>query len=336
MALFEGTVAFVMISASMKSMDPALEESARVMGASKLRTMLTVTLPLVMPGVLGATLFVFAEMLGSFAAALVLGIPGRIYVITTAIWDSTLAYPPDYGRASAMGLSLFVVMFGMLTFYRRVIGRGSFTTISGKAFRPRPMDMGRMAWVLFSVCPLYVALAVVLPIAALLLTSLQRFATVILSQAQWTLANYETALSLGPVRTAMVNSLMLGFGVASVGVVIMALLVWIIYRSQLAGRGAHRISRDVPAGRAAPGLRPRAAVGLAQHPDPDLRHPVAAGARLFHRDAAARRAHAGGRGAADRQEPGGMRPRLRRRLGLPDAHRHLAAAESPASWRRGC
>jgi iron(III) transport system permease protein len=238
MALFEGTVAFVMISASMKSMDPALEESARVMGASKLRTTLTVTLPMVMPGVLGATLFVFAEMLGSFAAALVLGIPGRIYVITTAIWDSTLSYPPDYGRASAMGLALFVVMFGMLTFYRRVINRGSFATITGKAFRPRPMDMGRLAWVLFSVCFLYVLLAVVLPIAALLFTSLQRFATVILSQAEFTLANYQTALSLGPVRTAMGNSLMLGFGVASVGVLVMALLVWIIYRSQLVGRGA--------------------------------------------------------------------------------------------------
>jgi iron(III) transport system permease protein len=238
MALFEGTVAFVMISASMKSMDPALEESARVMGASKLRTTLTVTLPLVMPGVLGATLFVFAEMLGSFAAALVIGIPGRIYVITTAIWDSTLAYPPDYGRASAMGLSLFVVMFLMLTFYRRIIGRGTFTTISGKAFRPRPMDMGRMAWVLLSICLLYVMLAVVLPIAALVFTSLQRFATVILSQAEFTLANYQTALSLGPVRTAMGNSLMLGFGVASVGVLVMVILVWIIYRSQLWGRGS--------------------------------------------------------------------------------------------------
>jgi iron(III) transport system permease protein len=237
MALFEGTVAFVMIAASMKSMDPALEESARVMGASKLRTTLTVTLPLVMPGVLGASLFVFAEMLGSFAAALVLGIPGRIYVITTAIWDSTLSYPPDYGRASAMGLALFVVMFGMLTFYRRVIARGSFATITGKAFRPRPMDMGRMVWVLFSVCLLYVLLAVVLPIAALLFTSLQRFATVILSQAEFTLANYQTALSLGPVRTAMANSLMLGFDVASVGVLVMVILVWIIYRSQLVGRG---------------------------------------------------------------------------------------------------
>ena len=79
MALFEGTVAFVMISAAMKSMDPALEESARVLGAGKLRIVLTVTLPLVMPGVLGAAIFVFAEMLGSFAAAFVLGIPGRFY-----------------------------------------------------------------------------------------------------------------------------------------------------------------------------------------------------------------------------------------------------------------
>ena len=238
MALFEGTVAFVMIAASMKSMDPALEESARVMGASKLRTMLTVTLPLVMPGVLGATLFVFAEMLGSFAAALVIGIPARIYVITTAIWDSTLSYPPDYGRASAMGLALFVVMFGMLTFYRWRINRGSFTTISGKAFRPRPMDMGRLAWVFFAICLLYVALAVVLPLGALILTSLQRFATVILSQAEFTLANYRTALSLGPIRIALGNSLMLGFGVASVGVLLMVFLVWIIYRSKIVGRGA--------------------------------------------------------------------------------------------------
>jgi iron(III) transport system permease protein len=238
MALFEGTVAFVMIAASMKSMDPALEESARVMGASKLRTMLTVTLPLVMPGVLGATLFVFAEMLGSFAAALVIGIPARIYVITTAIWDSTLSYPPDYGRASAMGLALFVVMFGTLTFYRWRINKGSFTTITGKAFRPRPMDMGRLAWVFFGVCALYILVAVVLPLAALIFTSLERFATVILSQADFTLANYETALSLGPVRIALVNSLSLGFGVATIGVVLMAFLVWIIYRSRIVGRGA--------------------------------------------------------------------------------------------------
>ncbi len=238
MALFEGTVAYVMISASMKSMDPALEESARVMGASKLRTTMTVTLPLVLPGVLGATLFVFAEMLGSFAAALVLGIPGRIYVVTTSIWSTVEAFPPNYGKAAAMGLSLFLVMVAMLGFYRWIVSRGSYATITGKAFRPRPMDMGRFAWVLFSICLLYILLAVILPVGALLLTSFQTFATVILSQAQFTLANYQEALALGPVRGALFNSLMLGVAVASIGSVVMAVLVWIIYRSTLPGRGA--------------------------------------------------------------------------------------------------
>ena len=63
-------------------------------------------------GLLGATLFVFAEMLGSFAAALVLGVPGRFFVITTSIWQATLSFPPDYGRAAAMGIELWI--FGVV------------------------------------------------------------------------------------------------------------------------------------------------------------------------------------------------------------------------------
>lgn len=237
MALFEGSVAFVMISAAMKSMDPALEEGARVMGASKLRMMFTITLPLVAPGVLGAAIFVFAEMLGSFAAALVLGIPGHFYVITTAIWELTLSYPPDYGRASALGISLFLIMFATLALYRWLVKKGAYSTISGKAFRPRRMNMGRWTWVLAGFCWLYVFVAVVMPLGALVMTSFQRFATVLMHQAQFTMQNYITAFSLASVRDAIVNSLMLGAGVATIGVFVMALLVWIIYRSRVPGAG---------------------------------------------------------------------------------------------------
>lgn len=94
MALFEGSVAFVMIAALMKSMDPSLEEASQVIGASCTRTIMRITLPLVIPGVLGAAIFVFAEMLGSFAVALVLGLPSRYYVITTAIYQMIQQYPP--------------------------------------------------------------------------------------------------------------------------------------------------------------------------------------------------------------------------------------------------
>jgi iron(III) transport system permease protein len=238
MALFEGTVAFVMIAAAMKSMDPALEESARVLGAGKWRVMLTVTLPLVLPGVAGAAVFVFAEMLGSFAAAFVLGIPARFVVITTAIWQAVTMYPSDYGRAAALGIGLFAVMFLTLSLYRVAIRRGHFATITGKAFRPRAMQVGRLAWVLFALCLAYVIAAVVLPLAVLLLTSLERFATVILPQAEFTLANYEAAFGFAAIRLALTNSLILGVGVATVGVAIMTVLVWIIYRSRAPGHGA--------------------------------------------------------------------------------------------------
>src|SRR3954467_4064304 len=161
MALFEGSVAFVMIGAVMKSMDPALEEASQVMGASRLRTMLRITLPLVAPGVLGAAILVFAEMLGSFSAALVLGNPDRFYVFPTAMYQLVSQYPPRIPLAAAMGVSLFAVMFLMLFLYRRLIAGRSYVTISGKAFRPRVIDVGPLRWVLFAVCAVYIVLSVV-------------------------------------------------------------------------------------------------------------------------------------------------------------------------------
>jgi iron(III) transport system permease protein len=237
MALFEGSVAFVMIAAVMKSMDPSLEEASQVMGASRLRTMLRITLPLVVPGVLGAAIFVFAEMLGSFAAALVLGLPNRYYVITTAIYQMVQQYPPKIQIAAAMGVSLFAVMFFMLFLYRRIVMAGSYVTITGKAFRPRVADVGPLRYVLLGVCLLYLLAAVGLPLATLLYASLQKIAVAFPAPGNWTLENFHVAMTMNAVRSALSNSLLLAFATATIGVVLMGLLAWLIYRSRLPGSG---------------------------------------------------------------------------------------------------
>jgi iron(III) transport system permease protein len=238
MALFEGAVAFVMIGAVMKSMDPAMEEASQVLGAGRIRTMVKITLPLVIPGVLGAAIFVFAEMLGSFSAALVLGLPNRFYVVTTAMYQLVSQYPPRFPTAAAMGMSLFGVMFAMVYLYRRIVSAGSYVTITGKAFRPRVMDVGRLRWFLLFVCVSYLGIAVVLPILTLAYASFQRLATAFPRLGNFTLANYATALSLDAVRSALWNSLLLGLGTATIGVVLMGFLSWMIYRSRLPGAGA--------------------------------------------------------------------------------------------------
>ena len=235
MALFEGSVAFVMIGAVMKSMDPALEEASQVMGASRLRTMLRITLPLVLPGVLGAAVFVFAEMLGSFAAALVLGLPNRYYVVTTAIYQLVQQYPPKIPVAAAMGTSLFVVMFVTLFIYRRIILAGSYVTITGKAFRPRVNDVGRLRWVLLAVCVFYLFCSVVLPLLTLFYASIQKISTAFPAASNFTTEHFYKAFTMNAATTALGNSLWLALWTATLGVTLMGLISWIIYRSRLPG-----------------------------------------------------------------------------------------------------
>jgi iron(III) transport system permease protein len=87
---------------------------------------------------------------------------------------------------------------------------------------------------------------VLLPLAALMLTSFERFATVVLPQARFTVANYQMALQMGSLAPAFGNSLILGVSVATVGVPVIGVLAWIIYRSRTPGRGAMEFVIMVP------------------------------------------------------------------------------------------
>jgi iron(III) transport system permease protein len=128
-------------------------------------------------------------------------------------------------------------MFTMVWVYRRIVRAGSYVTITGKGFRPRVMDVGALRWPLFGACVAYLGLAVVLPVLTITYASFQRLTTVFPRRDNFTLANYETALSLDAVRSALGNSLLLGVATASLGVVLMGFLSWLIYRSRLPGAG---------------------------------------------------------------------------------------------------
>ena len=99
---FEGSVAFVMIGAVMKSMDPALEEACRL-GAGRIRTMLRITLPLVLPGVPRGDGVRVRRDARLVPAALVLGLPSRFYVVTTAMYQLVSQYPARFPTAAAWG-----------------------------------------------------------------------------------------------------------------------------------------------------------------------------------------------------------------------------------------
>jgi iron(III) transport system permease protein len=108
------------------------------------------------------------------------------------------------------------------------------------------MEVGALRWPLLGIAWGYILLAVLLPLGALTLTSFQRFATVIISQMQFTLANFQTALAMGSLAPAFGNSLILGVTVATLGVPTIGVLAWIIYRSRTPGRGVMEFVIMVP------------------------------------------------------------------------------------------
>lgn len=236
-AIFEAPVAILIIGAAMQRMDPALEESSSIFGGGKWRTAFKITLPLMLPAILSAALFMFASILGSFAIPAILGTSARFYVATNAIYVLLQGYPPNYPLAAALGLVLIAITAVAVWLVQRVLRGRSFVVVSGRSYRPRPIDMGKRKWPLFGLACFYIAVALVLPLGALLLASLQTSSELSFNPANWTLANYHyVVIEFPTTRQAIINSLILGAATGTIGTACATLIAIAVYRSKSGGR----------------------------------------------------------------------------------------------------
>ncbi len=138
-------LAFIFMHNAFESMDTRMEQAARVLGASAMRVALTITLPLARPAILAGFIIVFLEALTLYGAPAVIGVPARVYVITTQIW-SLFQYPPQIAMAAALSMPLVVVTVAMLWVQRLLLRRRGFATIQGKAGRVERAPLGRWRW----------------------------------------------------------------------------------------------------------------------------------------------------------------------------------------------
>jgi iron(III) transport system permease protein len=176
-----------------------------------------------------------------------------VFVITTKIYTLVNRFPPDYALASAMGLALAAITGFAVSLYGKAVAARTYTTITGKGFRPRRMNMGAWTPLLFGLCLVYILVAVILPLGILVYTSFLVTPTTDLQEIRWTLANYEFAfIKLPIVRVALQTSFVLGVLTATIGVVYMGLIAWIMYRSKM--RGARLLEYVSMFPQAVPGL----------------------------------------------------------------------------------
>src|ERR1700716_3058881 len=184
----------------LRVMDPALEEAAAVSGASRIRAVLFVTVPLLAPGILAIIILFTVAGIESLETPLALGRPAGVDVMATRVYD--LLHQPTgvgfaFGPPAALGLlGLLIGMVGIglyLYFTRRA---SKYVVVTGKGYQPKIIKLGRWKYAALGAIAAYLVLQVVLPFGMLVATSFQRFYQPLApgSSIVWTANNYVSML----------------------------------------------------------------------------------------------------------------------------------------------
>jgi iron(III) transport system permease protein len=234
-------LAFLIVAAALRGMDPSLEESARMLGSGQWRILRRITLPLMRPAILAALTLNFVRALESFDTPAIIALPARIEVFTTKIYREALsAYPPDYNLAAAYGVSLLAIALTFVYLYRHFTARvESFATVTGKGYRPNRVDLGRWRWAAAALAGAILVLMVVLPVIVLAVTSVLPYYQVPTLGAleTATLKHYQYIFENDRVYHALGTSLFLAVVGATVAMGLAGLIGYVTVKTRLRGRG---------------------------------------------------------------------------------------------------
>ena len=239
-------IAVILFTPAFRQMSAALEDSARMCGASALMTLRRITVPLLVPTILPATAIMLIRSLEAFEIELLLGTPVGIYVYSTRIYDLIDESPPQFGIATALG-TLFLVAIILLAGLCLIYVRGRrFTTITGQGFSTERIKLGRWRWVAFWLCSLYLFFSFGLSLVFLVLGSFMRRFGFFDIENPFTLSHWLELFGDPILFSSLANSLILGTTTALLAVVLFSLVAYVIVRSQLAGRGLVDMMAWVP------------------------------------------------------------------------------------------
>ena len=237
------SLAFIMVVATYRTMDPALEEAARVHGLKTWRILRHITLPLTFPGILAAAIYIFTIGLSAFEVPAIIGMSNKIFTFSTFIFYKMqpLEELPNYGVAGAVSSLLIALALLLSWWYFRVLRYSSrYAVVTGRGYRPKLVELGRRgracAWVFLGG---FFVVAKLLPFLLLtwaaLLTYFQPPSWAALSQVS--LRNFY-GLPWDLLFSGARNTALLMVAVPTLTLILCTAISWVILRSELKWRVA--------------------------------------------------------------------------------------------------
>lgn len=205
-ALYTFPYVFVFASSALDVVSSEMDDAAHILGAGQLRTTMQITLPLVLPAIIAGAIVSFLETIALFGTPAIIGLPARIPVATTQLWEF-FEHPIQVEVAAAYSMPLVLITLLLFWLQRTLLGRKGYAALSGKGGERRPVALGPLRWVMLGYSLLVGAMAVYLPFLVLGQAALSKAWGRGLSLANLTFGNFEYVLfGHSATQQAVVNT----------------------------------------------------------------------------------------------------------------------------------
>ena len=229
--------AFITISRAMEKMDPSLEEASKISGASPLKTVMTVTFPIMLPSIVAAGLLVFISAASCYGIPSIIGAPGQIDTVTTRIIDYVYVGSQEgLTDATALAVSLMIIANLVLYVSNFVCGKRQYITVSGKSTRPNIVELGKWRLPVTILVAAFALIVVIIPFATVAMASFTKNLGKPLSSTNFTTHYWNVLFTRKAILDTVKNSLISASAAATAGTVISCVMAWLLTRTKARGR----------------------------------------------------------------------------------------------------
>lgn len=239
LTLFYSPFAFITISRALEKMDPTLEEAARISGASPIKTLFSVTIPLMLPSIYAGGLLVFIAAASCYGIPAIVGLPGGIETVTTRIvYYVYLGTGKGIREATALAVSLMLISNSILMYTTFHLSKKNYVTIAGKSTHPTIVELRKWKWPATFLVSLYGLIAVFIPLGSIIITSLIKSLSRPISLSNMSLDTWRSVLSRSMFMEPIKNSLIAGSIAATIAIALALMVSYLLIKTQIKFKSA--------------------------------------------------------------------------------------------------
>jgi iron(III) transport system permease protein len=225
----------MVLTPAFRNMNSALEEASRMAGASTLRTVVRVFIPLMLPTIVAVEFLAILNSLQAFEIEQIIGTRFGFYVFSTWIYDNLSQQVPRHDLIAAFAVIVMIVAMAGILLQRRFFANRAYTTVTGQ-FQSQKLKLGAAKWWAAGFLGFIALLIVGVPLVFSLMGTFMKLFGFFIADP-WTLKQWKTAFADRLMVQSLWNTLQLGLGTALVGVLLQSIIAYVVVKTRYFARG---------------------------------------------------------------------------------------------------